>query len=727
MAKGDARALELIDLGDKLWGERRQYDGLCQEIAWQLCPDLASFTQEMILGRDFAIDRMDSYPEQMSRELTNQLSAMLRPNDRPWFKTTTLDPQIDAVEENARYLEYVTKTIQRGIYDPRSKFIRATKQADRFYTNFGQAVVSCEEAPGTRDHLFFRSYHIKDCVWMDNDLGEIDNLHRREMITARAMFKKFREDRLDPKVKEAAEKQPGQKFPMRVVVMPADEYDLIGSEAKRGGKKLPFVTVYIDVENRRVIREGGLPDFIYIVPRWMLFGETQYSFSPAAMLALPDARMAQMMSQIILEAGEKSIEPPMVAKQQVVIGEPNIQAGGISWVDLEHDASLKEALDAIRLEPDMKTAFAMRQDLREMLTKAFFVDKLALPEAGKGMTAYEVGRRLEEHVRNLLPLFEPMQIEYNTRILDKSYSTLMNMRKFRTDGSDGTPPLPLQLARADVTWAFQSPIEQAQDQILVEYFKGGLELQQLGMQAGAKAPVMNVDRAMRDAVRGMGTPAAWRKTDHEMQQDAAQIAQVKQMQEMMGAIGQGAQVAEQAGKAGQALGLMPPPQKDVPVAPQALQAMRAAQALGAKLSPEALKAIQGSAQGDPEFAGAQGMPAADIGDQGPGMTSGEVPPAAWQQEQPEALLQEVMGIQSPGWQAAQGGAQAGTAAQPPATKLIPAGTSQQEPSMADIMYMLKRLDSRMNQLEDAVSKPRQIQVKREKGKIVGADVAPSHQ
>jgi hypothetical protein len=722
VAKGDSRALELIDLGDKLFSEKKQYDGLCQEIAFELCPDLADFTAELVLGQDFAAGRMDSYPEQMSRELTNQMAAMLRPNDRPWFKCTTLDETVDAVEENARYLEYVTKVIRQGMYDPRSKFIRATKQADRFYVNFGQAVISVEEAPGNRDHLFFRNYHNKNCAWLENDLSEIDNLHRKEQITARAMTMKFRADKLDPKVKEMAEKKPGQKLPMRVVVMPAEEYDLTGPEGKRGNRKLPFVVVYIDVENRRVIREGGLPSFNYVVPRWMLFGETQYAFSPAAMIALPDSRMAQMMSQIILEAGEKSVEPPMVAKQQVVIGEPNIQAGGISWVDLEHDASLKDALDAIRLEPDMKTAFAMRQDLREMLTKAFFVDKLKLPEAGKDMTAYEVGRRLEEHVRNLLPLIEPMQVEYNTRLLDKSYSVLMNMRKFRTDGADGTPPMPQALASADVTWAFQSPIEQAQEQILVEYFKGALELEQLGMQAGAEAPCIKVDRAMIDAIRGMGTPAAWRKSQDEMRQDAAKIAQQKQMQGIMGTIGQGAQVAEQAGKAGQALGLMPPAQKDVPVAPQALQAARGAQAAGLNLGPDVMKAIQGSAQGNPEQAGRAGMPAADVGDQGPPQTSGGVAPAPWQPEQPEALLQSVMGI---GRQPQQG--QPTQEGAPPA-QATPAQLEPQQPGMmpSDVAHMLRQISTQLAYINDAIhhqmSKPKQVEIKREGGKIVGASI-----
>lgn len=712
MAKGDSRALELIDLGDKLWSDKRQFDSLCQEIAYQFCPDLADFTSKLVLGQDFAIDRMDSFPEQVSRELSNALSSMLRPNDRPWFKTTTLDEQIDSVEENARYLDYVTSTIRQGIYDPRSKFVRATKQADRFYTNFGQAVISVEEAPTTRDHLYYRSYHLKNCAWMDNEVGEIDNLHRREWITARAMLRKFGDKNVSQEIRDAASKTPNKEFEIRVVVMPTDEYDLINTSAKRGGKKLPFVTVYTDVANQKVIREGGLPDFPYVVPRWHLFANTQYAFSPATMIALPDARMAQMMSQILLEAGEKAVDPPIVAKQQVVIGEPNIQAGGISWVDLEHDSSLKEALDAIKLEPNMTVGFEMRKDLREMLSKAFYIDKLTLPEAGKGMTAYEVGRRLEEHVRNLLPLFEPMQIEYNTRILDKSYSTLMNMNKFLTDGSNGTPPLPPALARADVTWAFQSPIEQAQDQILVEYFKGSLELVKLGMEAGATANPLNVDKGLRDAVRGMGTPASWRKTQAEMQQEQQKIAAQRQMAEIAGAIGHGAQVAQQVGKAGQELGLQPKPGPASPLAPEISSEPR--------LSGAAQKAIQGSAQGNPALAGQAGLPAADVGDQGPAQTSGETPPAPGQAQQPEQVLAQLLGgYEGGGAPQAQGQPQ-GQQPQPEVTQL-----QRQGPSNEDIVYMLKRLTAQVQMLEDKMDKPKTITVKRDKGKIVGAAVGPS--
>ena len=108
------------------------------------------------------------------------------------------------------------------------------------------------------------------------------------------MVQLFASDRLDPNMKESADKTPNKEHEMRVVVLPADEYDALSKGAgKRNGKKLPYVAIYLDVENERVVKESGLPDFIYVVPRWNMFAESQYAFSPCTMVALPDARMAQ--------------------------------------------------------------------------------------------------------------------------------------------------------------------------------------------------------------------------------------------------------------------------------------------------------------------------------------------------------------------------------------------------------------------------------------------------
>lgn len=681
------RALELIDLGNKLFSQKLQLDSLCQEIAWQFCPDLADFTTKLSLGDDWAADRMDGFPELISRELSSQIGAMLRPQDRAWFKATTMDDAMDANEENARGLQYVTSVVRRSIYDARSKFIRATKETDRFYVNFGQGVMSVEEAPGTRDHLFFRNHHLKNCAWLENNIGDVDHLHRRDKMTARAMVRHFSSSSLHQNVKDAAEKEPWKEFDIRVITLPADEYDIVksysGDTPDGKPKKLPFITVYVDVENNTVLKEVGVPQFIYVVPRWHRFAESQYAFSPASMAALADARMAQMLSQIILEAGEKAVDPPMIGKQEIVIGEPNIQAGAISWVDMEHDSKLTDALDIININADLRVGFEMRKDIREMLSKAFFIDKLNLPDQGREMTAFEVSRRLEEHVRNLLPLFEPMQIEYNVRVLDLSFELLKNMKKFDWN------QVPQTLSEANFTWSFESPIQRAQDLIMVEQFKSSLEVMLLGAQAGATSKPIHVDAAVRDAIRGVGGPATWRKTAEEQQEEAAAMQQEQEKAKAMMEAQQVAGIASQAGDAANKLGFQAPADKMLAAQSKAGGAGGAAgAAAGGEGGGNPLEQImqqiggqQGGQQGEDDFMSL-------FGDMG-----GESEPVEGRQE----MMQ-------------QGGGQMPV----PLTRQQPTGSNE-------IMQAQRQIMSALEQILESVSKPKKIKITRDKsGKIESA-------
>lgn len=672
----DRKAAELIDLGDKLFRKKERLDLLNDEVAWQFAPDLCNFTRDIELGDDFMGDHMDSTPVILSRELSSQLSAWLRPQDKLWFKTTTLDDEMDAVEENARFLERLTKQVWRGIYDPRTQMIASTKEADRFYVNFGQAVLSINEAPGTREHLFFKNFHTKDCAWLENDIGEVDHLHRKQSMTARALVRRFGGERnnLHESIRKAAIKEPDREFQIRVVTLPADEYaEFTG---KRAGGKLPYVIAHIDIENGCVIRDSGLVTFNYVVPRWHRFAGSQYAFSPATMTALPDARMAQMLAQIILEAGEKAIDPPLIGKQEVVIGQPNIMAGALTWVDIAHDGKLSEAIEALQIDPDMRVGFEMRKDVREMLARAFFIDKLALPETSSETTAFEIARRLEEHTRNLLPLFEPMQIEYNTRLLDKAFSFLVNMKKIDLSG------MPEAIANmGEFSWSFESPIQQARYRIMVEQFRDTMQVVAGAREMGLMASPVHLDLAVRDAVRGVDGPASWRKTKAEQDEEAAANQQKADMAEALAAATAAGQAGTQLGEAGQKMGVIPP---------------------GGPMMPSVDQAIP-SESGIPSNAGGTGMP-----------TQSNAMRAIQQQLQ---QLQggaggEQLALPAPGGGGMpMGPGQAGGA---PAMA-TPAG------GMGDIVAMQRRIMMRLADLEAAINEPREIKVERdEKGRVKGA-------
>ena len=65
------------------------------------------------------------------------------------------------------------------------------------------------------------------------------------------------------------------------------------------------------------------------------------------------------------------MNPPLVATEQVVRSDMALFAGGVTWVDKDYDERLGAALRPIEIKGDMRTGFQLRQDVREMLAKAF--------------------------------------------------------------------------------------------------------------------------------------------------------------------------------------------------------------------------------------------------------------------------------------------------------------------------------------------------------------------
>lgn len=555
----DARAAELIDLGDRLFRQREPMLWLWQELADQFYPERGNFTVTMHLGTDYAAHLSDSYPLILRRELGNLISAMLRPRDRSWFKATTMVDHLDADERNARYLEYIGKRMKRLMYASSSKLVRATKEGDHDFITFGQAVLSVEEDP-TRSFVFNRAHHLRNCAWMENEVGVIDVMHRNDRMSARVMQKRFGDAALHQNVKDDLKKSPNAEHAIRAVTMPAEDYERVAGQPAKRSQRLPFVTVYLDVENQKVLREDANPVFQYVVPRWHTLSDTAYAFSPATAVALPDGRMSQALSSLIQESGEKSVDPAYVAREEV-IREVNIQAGGFTWMDGSYDARLGAAIEKIGDGGDMNVGFKMRQDLRETLTRAFFLDKLALPPSdARDMTAYEVQRRYEEFVRNALPLFEPMEVDYNAALLDTTYAVLANMNAFDVD------LMPDGLSEIEFGFKFESPLQAASSQIVIEQFRQTLGIIGEATAVGVRSHPIKLEVATRDALRAVGGPAEWRKTDDEIAADEEKANTEQQLAETMAQIQAGAVTAQQVGDAAAAVRTGFAPQ---PVAPPA--------------------------------------------------------------------------------------------------------------------------------------------------------------
>ena len=175
---------------------------------------------------------------------------------------------------------------------------------------------------------------------------------------------------------------------------------------------------------------------------------------------------------------------------------------------------------------------------RQMLAEAFYINKLTLPPPEGDMTAFEVGQRVEEYVRAALPLFEPMEHEYNGQLCEDTFDGLLRAGHF-----GALSDIPQELQGQDVHFKFVSPLHEAIERKDASVFLESADLIERAMQMDPTAVAhMDVGMTLRDALQGVGLREERLRSEDEVEDLVEQAQQMAQAAEV-------AQVAETAGGA----------------------------------------------------------------------------------------------------------------------------------------------------------------------------------
>jgi len=529
----------LKDRGEQLFNKRHGLLSLWQEIASNFYPERADFTNIRNIGDDMAGHLMTSSPAIARRDLGNAFSSMLRPTAKEWFHVGTSRPDTQDTEAK-QWLEWATKLTRNAMYDRPAQFNRATKEGDHDFAAFGQCVISTELNLKTNT-LLYRSWHLRDVAWVEDEAGEASTVYRKWKPTAIDLKTMFG-NKIHEKVAKKLSKTPYDEINVWHIVMPTEAYQDVESSKKINQ---PFVSIYIDVDNEHIIEEVGQWVNMYTIPRWATVSGSQYAHSPATVTALGDARLIQTMTSTILEAGEKAVNPPLLAIQEAIRSDVSVYAGGITWVDADYDERLGEVLRPMTQDKSgLNFGLDVNESIKEQIFEAFFLNKLNLPPTGgPDMTAYEVGQRVQEYIRNALPLFEPMEADYNGRLCENTFDIMLRA------GAYGDPRnIPKSIQGADIRFTFESPLHEASEKAKVGQF---MEAQQILAQAinldPSTALIIDGKKATRDVLEAVA-PADWLNTESDVDAMIAQQQQEQETQQMLDQMAQGATIAKDLGQ-----------------------------------------------------------------------------------------------------------------------------------------------------------------------------------
>lgn len=518
------KAKELIERGSQLFQDRKAIVSLWQELAENFYPQRADFTINRYIGEEFAEHLYSSYPVLVHRDLSNSFAAMLRPRAKQWFRVS-VDDEDTLSHEGKMWLEWATKRQKQAMYDRKSMFIRATTEGDADFALTGQCCISREIVyHADIPHLLYRCWHLRDVAWAekaDSAIGEI-------YIKWKPTIKQLKEMNL--KLHHNIEKQSGiqtlQKANCMRLVVSTDIYQGQNGE----GRGYPWMIVYLDVDNFHIMGEIGLFSHGFTLPRWQTVSGSQYAYSPAAVAGLPDARLLQAMSLTLLEAGEMSVRPPMVATQDALRSDIQLYSGGITWADADYDERTGDVLRPITQDRrGLPHGFEQRDNQMAMLAEAFYLNKLTLPPPEGEMTAFETGQRVEEYVRQALPLFEPMEHEYNGQLCEDTFDGLLRAGYF---GS--VQDMPRELRGRDVHFKFVSPLHDAIERKDASTFMESAQLIAMAMELDPSASAhWDTGSALRAALEGIGVEHRHLRSPEQVEEILAEGRRQAEMQEQM--------------------------------------------------------------------------------------------------------------------------------------------------------------------------------------------------
>jgi len=485
---------DIITRADSMFDTQRPMLSQYQSLAENFYPERADFLLQRGIGTELADNLADSYPVIARRDLGNSFAAMLR--DGSWF-----DIKADGGTnyEGDRWLQEATRRMRRETTSRSSSFARSTREGDHDYATFGQCVLSVE--PNMKEGgLLIRNWHLRDVAWFDDETGQTCGVARKWRPKVYDLKRIFPIDKLSPNVQKKIGKRPLDEEDFYHVILPSDMYGDDELEAK-----FPYVSIFIDRTNKHIIEAKGIRNKYYVIPRFHTIGGSPYAYSPAAVVGLADARTLQAMTHTLLETAERYARPPMIATAQVITGVVDLAPDGLTWVDHEYDERLGAALRPIAQDRGgFPIGAGERQRVTEMLTEAFYLNKISLPVTTVEMTAYEVQERMKQYRRQVLPLFSPIEQDYNGQLCETMFDTMMQYNML------GSPrDIPESLQGQDIRFQFTSPLTQTEQEERLNKFTQTQNILS-GAMAIDPSLVAEVDlaTAMRDALEG-NVPTSW--------------------------------------------------------------------------------------------------------------------------------------------------------------------------------------------------------------------------
>ena len=537
----DQQAIELLKQLGYLENYRKTWENHWQEIGDYIIPRKADVTTSRTAGDKRMEKIFDATAIHAAELLSASLHGMLTNPSSRWFDLQYRDDGLNMEDEAKEYLEGQVDVMYKAYQ--RSNFAEQIHELYHDLVTFGTAVMFIEDVEGD---IRFSTRHISECYLSEDDFGRVDTVFRRFKMPLRAMAKKFGKEALSEKRLGELEKDPYKEVEVVHAVMPRD--DSMIQYGKKDAVNKPFKSCYVDPDSKTILRESGFDEFPYVCPR-MFKASHELSYGRSvSMVALPDVKMLNAMSETTIKAAQKQVDPPLMVPDDGFMLPVRTKPSGLNF----YRSGTRDRIEPLQIGAQNPLGLNIEEQRRNHIRSCFYVDQLMMAQ-GPQKTATEVLALTEEKMRILSPLLGRLTAELLNPMTNRVYNILSRRGLFAEP--------PEQLSGGDVDVEYVSPIAKAQRRSDIQSIMQMFEL--LSPLASINAGIFDhfdFDGLIRHILKTLAIPATITKGEGQVaedrenaqmhQQQQQELAEVSQISEAMGAAAPMAKVLQNDGGLG---------------------------------------------------------------------------------------------------------------------------------------------------------------------------------
>ena len=462
---------------------------------------------------------LDNTGTRALRTLAGGMMAGMTSPARPWFRLTTLNPELDESYEVKDWLGRVTSLMQMVF--AKSNIYQSLTMAYEELGAYGTAAVILYDDPDNVIHCM--PLTIGEYAIATDGRGRVNTLYREFRMTVAQLVQEFGYASCSGATQQMFDKRQYDEW---VTVVNAIEPRDMRDPEKIDNKNMPYRSVYFEdcAEDKKILRESGFRTFPCLCGRWGVSGGDIYGTSPG-MEALGDLHQLQQEQLRKSQAIDYQSNPPVLVPADLKDDESAIVPGGTVFVDSVSQAQMVRSAYDVPLRLD----FLLQdiQDVRARINEAFYKDifMMLTEQGGDRMTATEVAERHEEKMLMLGPVLDRL----NSEMLDPLITLVFE----RLQANGMLPPLPEELQGVELNVDFISILAQSQKAVTTNAIDRFVN--SLNAVAGMKQEVLdkfNADRWADTYADSLGIDAQLIVPDKEVAKlrEARAQAQVQQAQ-----------------------------------------------------------------------------------------------------------------------------------------------------------------------------------------------------